>query len=155
MNLPQYQYRGAAALIALQDRFLREFVAFWRQAKAAGLQLPQNTGDPSYDSLEALLRHILRAARGYLTWICEKLELPDPQVIPTWEEYEIEKHADEYLDHLAERWAAPLKDIPEQRYFDQTYLSRWKAPYTIEEMLEHAVAHPLRHTYQLERLMGR
>ena len=154
MNIPPHQYRGATAMIALHDRYLREFVETWRRAKAAGVQLPQDSGDPNYISLQALLRHVFRSARGYLTWMCEKLELPDPNIIPTWEDYEIEKHIDEYLDHLTDKWATPLKDLPPERFEDQTYLSRWNVPHTIEEMLEHAVMHPIRHTYQLEQLLS-
>ena len=33
------------------------------------------------------------------------------------------------------------------------YTSRWGEPYTVEQMLEHAVVHPMRHRIQLERLM--
>ena len=29
-----------------------------------------------------LLNHALRAARGYMVWMCEKLELPDPEIEP-------------------------------------------------------------------------
>ena len=36
---------------------------------------------------------------------------------------------------------------------DQQYPARWKLPYSIDQMLEHAVAHPMRHRKQLERLM--
>ncbi|MBM3329855.1 MAG: hypothetical protein FJY67_10375 [Calditrichaeota bacterium] len=152
MNLPPHNYRGAAAMIVLQDRLLREFVATWRRAKAAGIRLPE-TDDADYESMESLLRHVLRAARGYLTWICEQLDLPDPEVIPAWETYEIEVKADGYLDHLADKWATPLAGITEEQMSDRTYLSRWGVSFTIDSMLEHAVVHPLRHTYQLENLM--
>ena len=35
-----------------------------------------------------------------------------------------------------------------------TYKSRWGEDYNIEQMLEHAVVHPMRHRIQLERLMA-
>jgi len=34
-----------------------------------------------------------------------------------------------------------------------TCTSRWGEPYTVEQMLEHAVVRPMRHRIQLERLM--
>jgi len=32
-------------------------------------------------------------------------------------------------------------------------MSQWGEPYTVEQMLEHALVHPMRHRIQLERLM--
>jgi hypothetical protein len=54
------------------------------------------------------------------------------------------------LEHVLERWRAPLIDdvleTPE-------YPSRWKPRYCIDSMLEHAVMHPIRHTFQLNELL--
>jgi hypothetical protein len=33
-------------------------------------------------------------------------------------------------------------------------VSRWGEPYTVEQMLEHAVVHPMRHRFQLQRILG-
>ena len=78
-ELAHYQYRGARALVLLHDKELREFLAVWRRARTANLALPA-TSDPDYASLEALLFHVLRAARGYMTWMCESLGLADPGI---------------------------------------------------------------------------
>jgi hypothetical protein len=42
----------------------------------------------------------------------------------------------------------------EDREMSVTRKSRWGEDYTIEQMLEHAVVHPMRHRIQLERLMS-
>ena len=65
----------------------------------------------------------------------------------------IELSADAFLKHLLERWDLPLRDVPEERFFDRTYASNWDAEYCIEAMLEHAVMHPIRHEFQLINLM--
>ena len=75
-DLAAYRYRGARALVILHEQSMRDLLPVWRRAKAARIQLPP-TIDPSYASLESLLHHALRASRGYLTWLCEKLNLPD------------------------------------------------------------------------------
>lgn len=147
-----YAYRGARALIRLHERHLREFLETWRQARAAGTSLPE-TDDPSYASLEALLRHVLRAARGYMTWTCEQLELPDPEIRATPGADAIEAEADEYIDHLLERWRIPLREVAPESFHRPAFDSRWGVPYCIDAMLEHAVMHPIRHTLQLEELM--
>jgi len=150
-NLPDYNYRGARAMVLLHDRYLREFADVWREAKQAGLRLPQ-VEDPDYQSLDHLLRHVLRAARGYMTWMCEVLSLPDPQIRSTPDTDQIEAELDAYLDHVLEEWRTPLADVPEQR-FEETYNSRWGTLYSIDAMMEHAVMHPIRHTFQLKELM--
>jgi len=146
-----FAYRGAEAMIALEHQHLVEFVSVWREARTQGLALP-STDDPDYASLEALLHHVLRASRGYLTWICESLELPDPGVEPAPARDEIAERADAYVSHLHDRWRRPLRHIPEER-FGEVYESRWGVDYCIDSMMEHAVMHPIRHTYQLRRLL--
>jgi hypothetical protein len=44
-ELENYEYRGARALVLLHERYLREYLAAWRRAKAAGVTLP-STDDP-------------------------------------------------------------------------------------------------------------
>jgi hypothetical protein len=152
MDRDPYKYGGARALVALHDRHMRSLMQTWKQAVAVRVVLPQ-TSDPDYASLDTLLRHVLHASRGYLTWLCEKLELPDPQVDPTPGTAEIEAKADDFLEHLLQKWQQPLRDIPEERFFDRTYTARWGADYGIEAMLEHAVMHPIRHEFQLRNLL--
>ena len=77
-----YESRAVRALVLLHDEHLRRFLVVWKQARAASVTLPQ-TEDPAYVSLDTLLRHVLRAARGYMTWMCEVLELPDPEILVT------------------------------------------------------------------------
>jgi hypothetical protein len=150
--MKEFAYGGARALIAMHEQRLRSFVDTWRKAKVAGITLPLTT-DPAYISMEALLRHPLKSSRGYIVWICEKLELPDPEIHPVPELEHIERDTEAFLEHLLQRWKEPLRDVPEERFFDRTYTSRWDAEYCIEAMLEHAVMHPLRHEFQLINLM--
>jgi hypothetical protein len=150
--MKEYSYGGARALIALHEQHMRSFLETWRKAKKTGVTLPQTT-DTAYKSMEALLWHPLKSSRGYIIWICQKLELPDPNIdsMPVIEQ--IESSADAFLEHLLERWDLPLREIPEERFFDRTYTSNWDAEYCIEAMLEHAVMHPIRHEFQLLNLM--
>ncbi len=151
--LDHYRYRGARALVLMHERYLREFLVTWKQAKAANVVLPK-TDDPDYLSLEFVLHHVLRAARGYMTWMCEKLGLPDPEIQPAPPPERAQAEADQYLEHVLERWREPLAGVDEAR-FEEAFPSRWKTVYCIDAMLEHAVCHPLRHTFQLRELMAR
>lgn len=143
-----YAYGGTRALVQLHDRHLRSFVRAWRSAVAEEVALPP-TEDPTCQSLPAMLHHVLRAARGYVTWICEKLQLPDPGIRDVPEDPV--PGLDAYVGHLLARWDGPLRALDQQTLDEREFRSRWGATYCIDAMLEHAVMHPLRHEFQLER----
>jgi hypothetical protein len=150
-ELSNYRYRGARALVLLHESALRAYLAAWRRALAANVRLPA-TDDPSYASLQTLLVHGLGAARGYMTWLCEKLGLPDPGIDVPPKPENVEKEAERYVEHLLARWRLPLVDVEEAR-FNAIHKSRWGEDISLESMLEHAVMHPHRHSFQLEELM--
>lgn len=152
MSTPAHTYNGARSMVLLHEQHLREFVTVWREAKATGLPLPE-TDDPSYASLETLLVHLLGAARGYMVWMCRVLELPDPRIDPPPSPETIGADAETYLEHVLERWRTPLAGVEEERFNRPEYPSGWKVLYCVDAMMEHAVMHPIRHTYQLRGLM--
>ncbi len=151
-KLKKFKYNGARSLVLLHDEHLRSCIQTWHEAKKLDIKLPL-TEDKDYQSLETLLRHILRAARGYMTWTCEKLNLPDPEIEKTPELDVIGIKVDEHLSHLLERWKLPLAEIEEKKFHSPTFKSRWGVEYCIDAMLEHAVMHPVRHEFQLKNLM--
>ena len=88
-----------------------------------------------------------------MTWMCDKLQLPDPKIDPTPEAGEIESIADTYLEHLIEKWKHPLSVVPAEKFEDQLYTARWGVDYCIDAMMEHTVMHPIRHEFQLQNLI--
>jgi uncharacterized damage-inducible protein DinB len=152
-ELSNYTYRGARAMVLLHEDYMRQCLAVWKEAKAAKITLPE-TSDEDYQSLETLLRHILRAARGYMVWMCKQLELPDPEIKPSPDVDTIEAEAEAYLEHLLERWRLPLVTIDEEKFYRPEYASNWGTKYCLDAMLEHAVMHPIRHAFQLRELIA-
>lgn len=151
-SLRKYRYNGVRSLVLLHEQYLESFLKTWREAKKSDVPLPK-TEDSDYLSMETLLRHVLRAARGYMTWMCEKLDLPDPEIRATPEPNNIASEADEYLIHLLEKWRLPLSEVEEEKFHFPTYTSRWGVDYCVDAMLEHAVMHPIRHEFQLQKIM--
>ncbi len=147
-----YNYGGAKALVALHEIHLHSFLKTWQQAKAANIALPE-TKDVDYQSLEHLLHHGLRAARGYMVWICDKLDLPDPDINEVPALATIEAEAEAYVEHLLECWRLPLVSVEGKR-FRETFASNWGIDYCIDAMLEHAVMHPIRHEFQLKNFLA-
>jgi uncharacterized damage-inducible protein DinB len=152
-NLAKYKYNGARALVILHERHLKSCLQTWKKAKSKNIKLP-DTEDKDYQSLETLLRHILRASRGYMVWMCSKLNLPDPGIEKTPGAEMIESQADEYVNHLLEKWRMPLVEIPEEKFHTLVFKSNWGVDYCIDAILEHAVMHPIRHEFQLKNLIN-
>ena len=148
----QYRSRAVRAMVLLHEAQLRRFVHVWRIALANSVRLPA-TADPAYASLETLGRHVLSAAGGYMIWVCEMLALPDPGIRQPPGPAAIVGDAEDYLEHVLERWRTPLIEVSDDRLETPEYPSRWKTRYCIDAMLEHAVMHPIRHTFQLDELL--
>ncbi len=151
---PPYRSRAVRALVLLHEEHLRRFVQTWRSAQAARVALP-STEDPAYASLDALVRHVLGASRGYMVWMCEVLKLPDPGILPAPDATALSEEAESYMEHVLARWRASLHDVADEQLDTPEYRSRWQTLYSIDAMLEHAVMHPIRHAFQLEELMAR
>jgi hypothetical protein len=143
----------AGALIALHDRHLRRFVASWNSAREVGRALPA-TPNANYASYDALLRHVLAAARSYMMWMTEQLGLPSPQIEVPPDVGAGAIRRDDYVEHLLAAWRTPLRDVEPERFTDVAYPS-WGTVSTIEAKLEHAVVHPMRHALQLDALVAR
>jgi hypothetical protein len=151
-DFPEYLYKGASALVKLHEIHLQSFYETWKQAKQLNVKLP-DSDDPYYKSLDTLLYHLLRSARGYMIWMCDKLELNDPQIKETPPAEIIEEKAVEQLTNLFERWSVPLANVEPELFEDKVYKSNWSVEYCIDAMLEHAVMHPIRHEFQLRNLI--
>jgi len=141
-------------MVLLHEEQLRRFVEVWRRAMAVPVSLAP-TADPNYASLGALGRHVLSAAGGYLVWTCEVLRLPDPGVRPAPDVIDIVRDADDFMEHVLERWRGEaLREISDEQLETPEYPTRWRTRYSVDSMLEHAVMHPIRHAFQLNELMG-
>ena len=149
-----YKYAGAKALVKLHEIHLNSFYETWKEAKRLDIKLPVSD-DPYYVSLNRLLYHVLRSARGYMIWMCEKLGLEDPQIKETPAAEMLEEKATEQITHLFEKWKLPLSNVEPELFEDKVYKSNWGVEYCIDAMLEHAVMHPIRHEFQLKNLMNK
>jgi hypothetical protein len=148
----QYRSRAVRAMVLLHEEHLRRFVHTWRLALARSVSLPP-TDDPAYASLGELGRHVLSAAGGYMIWMCEVLGLPDPGIRSAPDAAAMVRDADDYMEHVLERWRAPLREVSNERLETPEYPSQWQTRYCIDSMLEHAVMHPIRHAFQLDELL--
>jgi hypothetical protein len=153
-NIPEYKYNGARSLVLLHEAHMKSFLTTWKKAKEAKIKLPESN-DLDYQSMATILFHVLRASRGYMVWICEKLNLDNPQIDTPPPLAEVKNKAGDYLNHLFERWRLPLVNVPEHSFRGSSYKTNWGDDFCIESMLEHAVLHPIRHEFQLKNMINK
>ena len=152
--MEDFRSRAVRSLVELHEHELREFVVTWRRFKTSGKTMPDARGDADYESPERLMAHVQGAARSYLLWIWEMLERPIEGLPLTRDASVIVPRMDAFMVETLDGWRRHLAPLEDAQLSPKQYLSRWGEPHTIEQMLEHAVVHPMRHRRQLERMMG-
>ena len=148
-----FRSRAVRSLVELHERELPAFVATWRRFVASGCPMPEALGDPDYESPERLVAHVQGSARSYLLWIWEVLERPIEGLPLIRDASVIVPRLDDFMRETLEGWRRHLAPLENDQLAPKQYLSRWGEPHTIEQMLEHAVVHPMRHRIQLERIL--
>jgi uncharacterized damage-inducible protein DinB len=139
--------------VELHEVELKRFYDVWEGFRASGTPLPE-TDDPSYQSADHLGGHVLRAARNYLTWIGEFVNRPVTDVDSDTDAASIAGKGRAFMDDVLAAWRRHLALLEDRELAPAKRKSRWGEDYSIEQMLEHAVVHPMRHRIQLERLMS-
>ncbi len=144
---PPYRSRSVQALVELHEQFLRSFLDTWTEARGSGLVLPESE-DPDYASLEALLDHVISASAGYLAWLDRSLGLGlPPRPAPSGES------GPDRIETILEAWRGALAGLEEEGLYRPGYPTNRGVETGVEGMLQHAVMHPIRHEYQLRRLL--
>jgi len=150
----EFRSRGVKALVELHEQELRRFLETWERFEAAKAPLPESQGDPSYQDREQLVGHVLLSARGYLTWIGECVGRPVTDIDGSKDFHDIASRTRGFMENILAAWKRSLADLTDDECAPKVYTSRWGEPYNIEQMLEHAVVHPMRHRIQLEKILG-
>ena len=151
----EFRSRGVRSLVELHEKELREFLATWRRFVASGNPMPEANGDSDYESPEKLVTHVQAAARSYMLWIREQLGTPVEGLPRVVDPNEVVPRLDAFMADTLDGWRTHLESLEDKELAGTQYKSRWGEPFTIEQMLEHAVVHPMRHRIQLERILAR
>jgi hypothetical protein len=148
-----FKSNAVRSCVELHEIELNRFYDTWQRFRASGAPLPK-TDDPSYQSPEHLAGHVCRAARNYLAWIGDCVKRPVTDVDSDTDVVNIARKGRTFVDEVLAGWRRHLSALEDTELAPTMYKSRWGDDYDIEQMLEHAVVHPMRHRIQLERLMA-
>jgi hypothetical protein len=149
----EFRSRAVRSLVELHDAELRAFLATWRRFVASGRPMPEARGDADYESPERLVSHVQSSARSYLLWIGEVLGQPYAGLDLVRDPAVIVPRLEAYMEDTLAGWERHLAGLEDAQLAPAQYQSRWGDPFMIDQMLEHAVVHPMRHRLQLERIL--
>jgi hypothetical protein len=122
---------------------------------AAWLQLRDaETEDPDCRTIQTVMRHVVRAGFGYANYIRKELGIPEgrsgAELVSVGE---VAGEVDAMLTYMAEtldgRWTMSDDEITALKM-----QVRWGPTYDLEQLLEHAIVHVLRHRRQVERFLS-
>jgi len=111
------------------------------------------TQDEGCRSIQTILQHVVRAGYGYAGYIREAygVEAKRPEV-PLSKRLETLDQLEAMLAYtvttLEDKWEMPDEQITAIKIH-----SRWGVVYDLEQLLEHAIVHILRHRRQIERFL--
>src|ERR1041385_1483642 len=91
-----FKSRAVRSLVELHDHELRAFLETWRRFVASDKPMPDAHGDKSYQHRDALIGHVLMAARGYLTWMGDMLARPVTDVDTTKDVHTVAQRFDDF-----------------------------------------------------------
>ena len=148
-----FKSNAVRSCVELHETELNRFYDVWAAFRATGTPLPE-TEDPSYESADHLGGHVFRAARNYLTWIGEFVNRPVTDLDPDTDAASIAGKGRVFVNEVLTAWRRHLAPLDDRELGPATRKSRWGEDFSVEQMLEHAVVHPMRHRVQLERLMS-
>src|SRR5215467_10069306 len=119
--------------------------------------IDSQTKDENCRSVQTIASHVVRAGYGYANYIREQFGIPQSGVPQSGGAGSLVSHQDaeaqinamlEYTaDTLDNRW-----EMSEEESMGISIDSRWGVRYDLEQLLEHAIVHILRHRRQIERL---
>jgi uncharacterized damage-inducible protein DinB len=111
------------------------------------------TSDEDCRSAQTIMSHVINSGYGYADYIRELFAIPStrpPRSLPS--RAEAIARLPEMLAYSAAtfegRWKMTAEDID-----GLVIHSRWGTVYDLEQMMEHAIVHILRHRRQIERFM--
>ena len=148
-----FRSRAVHTLVELHESEMRSFLEVWKRFLASNLPMPEAHGDEHYENRERLVGHVLMAARGYLTRIGEWVGRPVSDVDGSQDPYEIARRTSAFAEDVLSAYRRHLTEISNEELEQQVHRTRWGELMSVENLLEHAVVHPMRHRIQLERIL--
>lgn len=148
-------YSGSLrAILDEYARAIRDFEAVLLALTADRYQAKTVLSDEEFPNTQSILEHVIGAAHNYVNYLHDALDGIDRGYQKRVFDFATPSKA---MDSLWEAFGrmvdvlGRIKDWSDDQQGAKRFVTRWKQEYDIEQMLEHAIVHILRHRRQLER----
>lgn len=151
---PNYRKGALGALLDEYERVAAELRSVLLNLSEADFArvVDSNTNDENCRSAQTIMAHVISAGYSYAAYIRGAFRIEaerPPKRLPTYDQVlpELEAMLAYTLATFEGRWEYPSADIR-----NAVMRTSWHVTYDLEQMLEHAIVHVMRHRRQIEKL---
>ncbi len=158
--MAQKKFRNNGAKGAILDEYeraiadLKQVIADVKPEELV-MVIDPGTSDPDCKSIQTILTHVVRSAFGYATYIrkhCgDTIEFRPRKTLPSVAHYMTA--LDAAFDFTEETFEMHPGLALEAYNAEKKFKVRWGQLYDVEQIMEHAIVHVLRHRRQIEGFM--
>lgn len=154
------KFRNNGAIGALLDEYEKAVFELQNVIRSVSNEdlvvvVDDKTDDPECKSIQSILAHVISSGYGYAIIIRkslgEQLDYNDGHLLNSAEEFR------KVLDEMFQFNVQLFEDYPnieiEVHDKDKKILTRWGQRYDVEQLMEHAIVHVLRHRRQIEKFL--
>ena len=152
----QFRIGAIGALMDEYERAAMELKNLVRQLTESDFKMivDANTKDEDCLSIQTVLSHVINSGYGYANYIRDWYSiLKNSPARRLYSKYDFVKEIDNMLVYtvntLNDKWELSDKEI-----MKVNINSRWGSDYDLEQLLEHAIVHILRHRRQIEKFIS-
>ncbi|MEO6357241.1 MAG: DinB family protein [Ferruginibacter sp.] len=154
------QNKKQAAVKAILDEYKKSIIAMQQvistiEPSTLATIVDADTTDPNCLSIQTILAHVVNSGYGYAVYIRKHKNFPGkrPEKVlrSTAEEYNSD--FDKMLQFTNDTFHEIGDEELEEMDNEKKLLTGWGQHYDIEQMMEHAIVHVLRHRRQVEKFV--
>ena len=150
-----YRSGGVGAMMDEYERAASDLVPIVSGISDAEFERERDsrTADPNCRSVQTIMNHMIGSGYGYADYIRQAFSVPSGR--PTLPVLGRTRSLDQ-LSHMLAYTAETLEgrwEYSDEQVSAVRINSRWGVQYDMEQMLEHAIVHILRHRRQVERFL--
>lgn len=150
-----YRSGGVGAMMDEYERAASDLVLIVSDLSDADFERERDshTTDPHCRSVQTIMNHVIGSGYGYADYVRQAFSVPSGRpalaMLARTQSLDQIKHMLAYTAETLEgRW-----EYSDEQTGAVRINSRWGVQYDMEQMLEHAIVHILRHRRQIERFL--
>ncbi len=159
MKTPEYRIGGLGAIMDEYQRAVDEFIGILRKVSTNEFIeiVDAKTDDEDCRSIQTVSRHVIRSGYRYAAYVLEALKIPfdipdaDKMVIENAEQAIAE--TSNMFNFTSTCLYDANRELVDSSLGTIRFMARWGGEYSVEQMLEHAIVHVLRHRRQISRFI--